>query len=71
MTKWIISPQGVDFFKLVVILKIRYRVLLYFPRLPEISGGLIDPSMKMKTGKYKCSPFDMGSLCSRKITVPV
>ena len=41
------------------------------PCLPEISGGLIDPSMKMKTGKYKCSPFDMGSLCSRKIIVPV
>lgn len=28
-------------------------VPLYFPCLPEISVGLIDPSEKMKTGKYK------------------
>lgn len=48
--------------KSLLMAKFLSHVPLYFPCLPEISVGLIDPSEKMKTGKNKHSSFEMDSL---------
>lgn len=38
--------------------------LFYFPCLPKISVGPIDPSEKMKREQYKCPSFEKDFLCA-------
>ena len=67
---FIVTLDYKSLWKSLLMTKFLSHLLLYFPRLPEISVGLIDPSMKMKTGKYKRSSFEMSSLCNRKTIIP-